>query len=161
MTSGRDIPFILTGVCVAGLLLGSCSPTVVNHGYRLDPSRVASIRPGVSSREEVLRTLGSPSATATFDAKRWYYISQREEHSSFYRQELVAQDVVAITFDPRGVVEEVEVRGLDQANQIDPSSDKTRTAGNELTLLQQIFGNIGRFNPTEGEAAPTGRGPGR
>lgn len=137
-------------VALAGAIalaqVAACSPTVTNHGYRLDPDTMAQIVPGVTSHEQVLRLLGSPSAVGTFDVERWYYISQRTEQMSFYQSEVVAQDVVTIEFDSRGIVQNVVQNDMGQALAVAPSPDKTKTMGNELTVLQQLLGNVGRFN---------------
>jgi outer membrane protein assembly factor BamE (lipoprotein component of BamABCDE complex) len=133
----------------AVLLLGSlaaCSPTVSNHGYRIDPDTLARIQPGITSREEVYRLLGSPSSVGTFDTERWYYISQRSEQMSFYQSEITEQDIVMVDFDAGGVVRDVTKQDKSMAMAIEPSPDKTRTMGNELSLVQQLLGNVGRFN---------------
>lgn len=126
--------------------VGACSPTVSNHGYRIDPDTLARVQPGVSSREEVYRLLGSPSSVGTFDTERWYYISQRSEQMSFYQSEIVEQDVITVDFDAGGVVRDVAKQDMSMAEAIEPSTDKTRTMGNEFSLLQQLLGNVGRFN---------------
>lgn len=145
----------LPGVLLAAA--SACSPTVTQYGHRLDNARLERIKPGVTSREEVARLLGSPSATGTFESRQWYYISQRTEQRSFYQQDLVAQDVVAITFDERGIVQRIDQRDLQQAQAVTPDPEKTRTLGNELTILEQFVGNVGRFNP---DTTP-GRRPGQ
>jgi outer membrane protein assembly factor BamE (lipoprotein component of BamABCDE complex) len=127
-------------------LAGACSPTVTNRGHRLDTDSLAEITPGVTSREEVYRLLGSPSATGTFDADRWYYISQRDEQMSFYQSEVTAQDVVLVDFDQGGIVKDVNRRDITAAREVEPSDEETRTLGNEFTLVEQFLGNVGRFN---------------
>jgi outer membrane protein assembly factor BamE (lipoprotein component of BamABCDE complex) len=145
---------LMTAAALA-MLVAACSPMVAKHGHRLEASDLERVRPGVTSREEVQRLLGSPSAVATFDANRWYYISQRTEQLTFYQKDIVAQDVVAITFDERGIVSDVETRDIQQANAVTPDPDKTRTLGNELTVVEQLIGNIGRFNSASGSGGPT------
>jgi outer membrane protein assembly factor BamE (lipoprotein component of BamABCDE complex) len=149
---------------LALLLLGAaaCAPTVSNHGYRIDPETLAQVRPGVTSREEVYRLLGSPSSVGTFDTERWYYISQRSEQMSFYQSEITAQDVVTIDFDAGGVVQDIGQQDMSMAQNIEPSTDKTRTMGNEFSLLQQLLGNVGRFNSgtdATGRSTTVGRQP--
>lgn len=131
---------------LAVTLVGACSPVITNHGHRLDPDVIAEIQPGVTSREEVFRLLGSPSSIGTFDSERWYYISQRTEELSFYQRELTEQDVLAVEFDAAGIVSDLGRRDLAQALAIEPAPERTETLGNELTLLQQLLGNVGRFN---------------
>jgi outer membrane protein assembly factor BamE (lipoprotein component of BamABCDE complex) len=144
------------------LLAGACAPTVTTHGYQPDPAAVASIRVGGTSREEVQRLLGSPSSVGTFDGDSWFYVSQRQETRSFYQSQLVQQDVVRIDFDANGIVSNITRRDLAEAQNIEPDPNRTRTMGNELTVLQQFVGNIGRFNPSQDGPAPSiqGRSPG-
>lgn len=129
------------------LQLGACSPNIATHGHRLDVAALAQVEPGRSSQRDVAQLLGSPSALATFDNHTWYYVSQRTETRSFYQESVVAQDVVAISFDDQGLVQRIDRHDLDEAVDVDPVDRETPTAGNELTILEQFLGNIGRFNP--------------
>lgn len=146
----RPIGVLLLLAALATVAVG-CSPTVRTHGNRLDEAAIAQIQPGATSRAEVERLLGSPSSLSTFDDSAWYYVSQRTETRSFYQSNVVGQDVVAIEFDERGVVQSVDRHGMEQARAIDPVSRTTRTAGNELTVLEQFIGNLGRFNLPQGQ----------
>jgi outer membrane protein assembly factor BamE (lipoprotein component of BamABCDE complex) len=119
---------------------------VQTHGYRLDPETLAQVEPGQTTREEVLQLLGSPSSVATFDRSTWYYITQRTERMSFYQDEVVAQDVVAIRFSDQGTVEDIGFRGIDDAEEVELVERETPTSGNELSVFEQFIGNIGRFN---------------
>ena len=53
---------------------------------------------------------------------------------------------MAIRFDGRGLVERVDRAGLDAAQAVVPAEETTPTRGNELTILEQVVSNIGRFN---------------
>jgi outer membrane protein assembly factor BamE (lipoprotein component of BamABCDE complex) len=141
-------PFHYLAVGLA-LLLGACSTTVETHGHRLDEDRVAQIRPGASSRGDVASLLGTPSALASFDDRTWYYVGRRIEEENFFDRDLEAQDVVRVRFDQFGIVEEVDRFEIADARAVDPVDDETPTGGNELSLVQQFIGNIGRFNPAE------------
>ena len=148
---------ILASLSAAACLCAAagCSPTVTNHGYRLDPDLIAQIRPGVTSRDQVARLLGSPSSVGTFGDQSWYYVTQRTEQVSFYQSKVADQRVVRIDFDPSGVVKDIDQRGLQEARNVAPAKDITPSTGNELTLLQQFIGNIGRFNSNTPEAGST------
>jgi outer membrane protein assembly factor BamE (lipoprotein component of BamABCDE complex) len=143
---------LITVLLGTALIGAACSPTVSNHGYRIDAETLAQIRPGVTSREEVYRLLGSPSSVGTFDDERWYYISQRSEQMSFYQSEITEQDIVTVDFDAGGMVRDVGRQDMSLAQAIEPSSDETRTMGNEFSLLQQLLGNVGRFNTDSTDA---------
>ena len=137
---------IWSGV-LAAIALVACVPQVSNHGYRLDEAALAQIEPGRTTRDQVLQMLGSPSALTTFDGSVWYYVSQRTERMSFYQEDVVNQDVVAIAFDDVGTVASVDRHGLEQAQEVSLVDRETPTAGSELTAFEQFIGNIGRFNP--------------
>jgi outer membrane protein assembly factor BamE (lipoprotein component of BamABCDE complex) len=136
-------------VAALGLLAGAaaCTSQISNHGHRLDAAALAQVEPGQSSQQDVIQLLGSPSSLATFDDRTWYYVSQRTESHTFYYRTVVAQDVVAIAFDDQGVVSRINRHDLNGAREIDVVDRETPTAGNELSVLEQLLGNIGRFNP--------------
>ena len=131
---------------IVPLLLAACSPTVTQHGHRILSEDLERITPGVTTQRDVLALLGSPSAQATFDRDRWYYVTQQSERTSFYQSELTQQDVIIISFRADGTVDTVGQRNIEQAQNVEPVQDRTRTLGNELTLVEQLLGNIGRFN---------------
>lgn len=132
--------------------LAACSPQVSQHGYTVDEAAVQRIVPGITPREEVARLLGSPSTLATFEDNRWYYVTQKQERLSFYQSEITEQSVLTIAFDDRGIVQDVRQVTMDEAMKIDPNSNVTPTLGNELTVIEQLIGNVGRFgDPVAGQ----------
>jgi len=139
---------------LAALALSACIPQVSNHGYRMDEAALVQVEPGRTSREQVLQLLGSPSSLTTFDGSVWYYVSQRTERMSFYQEEVVDQDVVAIAFDELGTVSHIERHGLDRAQEVSLVDRETPTSGSELSVFEQFIGNIGRFNPPTDADAP-------
>jgi outer membrane protein assembly factor BamE (lipoprotein component of BamABCDE complex) len=146
-------PFCVIAVLGAAVL-ASCTANVSTHGHALSESELAKIQPGITSREEVVRLLGSPSTVGTFEKERWFYVSQRNEVMSFYKADITQQDVVRIDFDASGIVSDVRMHGLEMAQAVEPDPNQTRTLGNELGVVQQLLGNIGRFN-TSPDGRPT------
>jgi outer membrane protein assembly factor BamE (lipoprotein component of BamABCDE complex) len=136
-------------VPVATFGLAACASSISTHGHRLDAAALAQIEPGQSSQDDVVQLLGSPSSLATFNDHTWYYVSQRTERHSFYHTTVVAQDVVAIEFDEQGTVSRIDRHDMNGAREVDLVSRETPTAGNEMSVLEQFLGNIGRFNPTD------------
>ncbi|MDP7652505.1 MAG: outer membrane protein assembly factor BamE [Rhodospirillales bacterium] len=128
------------------LMLTACAPRIETSGNLPDPERLAEISDGGFGREEVLEVLGSPSSVAALEGEVWYYISKRTETLAFFEPEVSDQQVVIIRFDEKGMVSKVETLGLEQARAIEPAERETPTAGNELTLFDQLIGNLGRFN---------------
>lgn len=70
---------VIIAVMLATSALSGCATSeVIHNGYVVDEQTLA-LAPVGSSREQVLLSLGSPSATATFDAEVFYYISQKRK----------------------------------------------------------------------------------
>ena len=151
-----DLPSAPLFLLVAGLLLGigvsACTPRAGTHGDPLVRDRVSSIVPGVHTRDDVAAILGSPSTNSPFDGEKWYYISSRTETFAFLPREELDRQVVVIAFDEGGRVRSVEQFGQERGQDVAIVRRETPTAGNELNLVQEFLGNIGRFNKNEGEA---------
>lgn len=146
-TRGRLKSTALAGL-LAGLghlLLGACSPDIQVNGNLPEAETVAEIRAGVHDREQVSGLLGSPSVVSTFNDRQWYYIGQRSTQFAFLNPDLLERRILVVSFDANGVVNDTRSYTLEDGRVIDPVSRITPTEGRELTLIQQLFGNVGRF----------------
>ena len=143
--------FILAAALAVATGAG-CTPRVDVRGNLPDPEAIAAIKVGTSSREQVEEALGSPSTSDPFGASTWFYISQQTTTTAFMPPEITERKVLAIGFDEKGVVNKLEAFGLADAREITPADGKTPSGGNEVTILQQFFANLGRFN----SGAPSG-----
>lgn len=134
------------GACVLTAAAAGCSSTVDTNGYVFREGDIAEIRPGAQTKEGVLQLLGTPSSRAAFDDDIWYYIGERNRHLAFFDPELMERQVLVVRFDDAGFVEGTEVLTKEDGSQVALVSRETPTAGHELTFLEQLLGNIGRFN---------------
>ena len=133
-------------VALAGAGLTACAPTVDQRGNLPEPENLAQIHPGTTTREQVAKILGTPSSTGVFDDKNWYYISRRTKRVAFFDPDVLDQQVYIVNFDATGVVRGVDHKNLKDGRDIDPAPGATPAPGRELTFLEQVLGNIGRFN---------------
>ncbi len=145
---------IITAMTV--LALSSCTSRKFVRGYTADQEMISSIRAQVDTRTSVKEMLGSPSSVATFDNNNWYYYSKRSESLAFFKEKITEMNIVAVRFDDDGYVTTVDNYTLDNRNNISPVGDTTPTHGRELSFLQELFGNIGRF----GAGGPSNVQPG-
>jgi outer membrane protein assembly factor BamE (lipoprotein component of BamABCDE complex) len=134
--------------------LPACSRVQNTMGYIVDETLVAEVKPGVDNRDSVMKTLGRPSFAGQFDDKTWYYVSRQTKQTAFFTPQPTQQSIIAVTFDAQGNVANVQRRGMEQVANIDPVDDKTPTLGRETGVLEDLFGNIGRFG--SGPAAAGG-----
>ena len=150
---------LLVATALFGVAATGCSPIVAVRGNMPDVEDIAVIRPGVDTRQDVIETLGSPSTLSTFEARTWFYIGQRTEQVAFFAPEVVDRSVFVVKFDSGGMVDETKLYTLHDGKVIDPVSRETPTEGRELTILQQIFGNLGRLPGALGDEGTNPGGP--
>jgi outer membrane protein assembly factor BamE (lipoprotein component of BamABCDE complex) len=160
----RTVPLLLAGVLLAPLALAGCENMVDQRGFAATPGSVDKIEIGAQSREDIVRLIGSPSAVATFNPNVWYYISQKQETFAFMKPKITEQKVMQLSFNDTGRLQAIKKYDLEDAENITMVSRITPTAGKELTILEQIMGNVGRFSaPGSSQnqgpiGAPTGSG---
>jgi outer membrane protein assembly factor BamE (lipoprotein component of BamABCDE complex) len=120
----------------------------------VDQAELSQLVPGTSTRADVLALLGTPSATGTFDGEHWYYISAITRALPGRASTIEDQRVVAIRFNEAGQVADIRTLGPEDGRDIAFASRTTPTPGTERTLLQQLFGNLGRLSPSAAAGAP-------
>jgi len=144
----------------------ACNPILRTHGYVPTNDKPQSVNPETDTKSSVLASLGNPSVKSTFDEQTeedvWYYISSVRQRYAYLRPQLEDRTVTAIHFNPDGQVTEVAEYGLEDGVPVNYEDRKTPTRGREISVLEQVFGTIGRL-PTDrlgGGGGPTGGGGG-
>jgi len=127
------------------LAVAACSANIAHRGYLAKPGAFAQVHEGMP-KSEVEGILGSPSTTASvnYQGDSYYYISSTTEQRAFLNPTEVERQVIAIRFDQNDQVANLGQYGLEDGKVIDINSRTTPTKGRELTILQQLFGNIGK-----------------
>lgn len=143
----RPITSLPTLALAAALALAgaACTPTIDQRGNLPHPELLAQIQPGKSTRDDVMAVLGTPSATMTYGGETWHYISAKTETTAFFEPVTLERKVVSVVFDDQGVVRELIDKGLDDGKDVQTVDRVTPTAGKELSILEQLLGNVGRF----------------
>ena len=148
----------LLAVLAAATLASACAPVVGRHGFQAIDVKPEDIVVGTDTRETVQTKLGSPSVTSTFENNIWYYVNQTTEKYTYNRPQVTQRSVTAITFDEASnVVTEVRTLGLDDGEQVAMNRRETPTRGRELTVIEQLLGNVGRGQLPNTEENDPGR----
>jgi outer membrane protein assembly factor BamE (lipoprotein component of BamABCDE complex) len=137
----------------------SCAPAVDQRGNLPNPDKLAEIHAGTTTKDEVAKILGTPSSVSVFNNdKLWYYISRRTSQTAFFEPDVLDQQVYIVSFDDQGVVKAVDHKALEDGKPITPVARATPAPGRELSFLEQLIGNLGKFNG--GETSKGGGGGG-
>ena len=96
-----------------------------------------------------------------FDENTRYYISTQRERVAFLRPRTSQRTITAVVFDDDNQVTDVLAYDETDGQVISYASKETPMRGRELSILEQLFGNIGAVAlPRTDEATPgnpTGR----
>ena len=130
-------------MCVA---LVACAPRLDTRGNLPDPDQLTKLKTGQHTRMQVAEILGSPSNISIFDQETWYYVSQQTETTAFFEPDVMTRQVLILRFDKGGKLAYVRTIGLDVGREVLPVERETPTSGNEITFIEQILGNLGKFN---------------
>lgn len=153
---------ILTASALGALALASaaCAPVIGNHGYQALDAAPADVAVGDDTKASVRDRLGTPSATSLFEGDDvWYYISQTTEKYTFNLPQVSQRSVTEIVFEGDKVAS-VRTLGLEDGRDVGMNRNETPTRGRELTILEQLLGNVGRGQlPRTDENAPGQRRP--
>jgi outer membrane protein assembly factor BamE (lipoprotein component of BamABCDE complex) len=158
----RTVSLGMFPLALAVVMLAACDNIADLRGFAPTPGTVDKLEVGTQSREDVQRLVGSPSSVATFNPNVWYYISEKQEYWGPSRPWISEQSVIQITFNESGRVQNIKYFDLKDAQNITMVARITPTSGKELTVLEQILGNVGKFSGPRQQGnpgAPTTGGP--
>lgn len=137
-------------LAIAGSL-ASCSPEVRTHGILLDSPSVQQVVIGQSTKKSVLDAFGPPSVTSLFGKQEtWLYVGSQQQQYAFYANEELKRSVVSVGFNSSGTVTDITESGLEDGEHVAIVTRKTPTSGNDMTIIEQLLGNIGKFGTPSG-----------
>ncbi len=136
---------ILT-ITVCTLVLVACSPTYKFHGYAPTEDELANVIVGADTRETVEEIIGKPSSSGVLEDGSWYYVSTKVEHKTYNAPKAIERQLVTISFNKSGVVENIERFGLEDGRVVALNRRVTDLPVKGPNALSQIIGNIGNLD---------------
>ena len=145
---GTFKPFSVAGLALIVVLgLSACAPTFRNHGYVPPEEDLAELVVGIDTRSTVEDLVGPPTSGGVLQGGDYFYIRSRVRTFGPRRPQVVERQVLAITFDQEGVLQNIERFGLEDGRVVALSRRVTTSGVEDTTFLRQLLGNIGRIGP--------------
>lgn len=141
--SVRRMMPVLCGLALLGSV--GCTPTERTHGHVWRGVTPDELVIGADTRESVLRKAGGPSVVGLSEGKPWIYISQRVRSRSAQTPVVGSRQVVVVKFSATGTVSSVEQYALADGRVVALTDRETPAGESDLNIVQQLLGNIGRF----------------
>ncbi|HQU04015.1 MAG TPA: outer membrane protein assembly factor BamE [Acidocella sp.] len=102
---------------------------------------------GTSLQADVQALLGPPTFHEEFNDNNWVYVSQITKMRIGQTEGVAQQQVVTLSFDNTGVLRKISKDGLKDRVDVAMDSATTPVPGGSASLVQQIIGGVGSYNP--------------
>ncbi len=133
-------------MALAALAVAGCVAQFRNHGYAPTDSELAEVLVGLDTRDSVIETFGPPTTGGVLEQGAVYYVESRWRLYGAFEPQIIDRQLVAISFDPEGVVSNVERFTLEDGRVIALSRRVTDDNVRDTTFIRQLLGNLGRID---------------
>lgn len=130
------------------LLLTSCLSHTEKRGYIFDFSDHEFVQEGITSKERLLRMMGSPTIISDFDQdEAWIYFSEDLNKVLFFKPDIVSRTILVIRFNQFDTVKKLEKIDLSAEEKTSEFySGFTEVKSQKEGFFKSIFGNIGKIS---------------
>jgi len=125
--------------------LNSCVSRVNKHGFMFDLSDQEQLKEEVSTKDFVLRAMGTPTIITDFDDdETWIYYSEDVRNFLFFKPKSVNREILSIKFN-RDTISQLQRYSLIDEEKINFASNYTEVKNHdEEGFFKSIFSNIGQ-----------------
>lgn len=135
-------------ICLLFLIaLASCISRTNKHGYMFDLSDHDQLKEEITTKDVVLRIMGSPTLVADFsDEETWIYFAEDVKSLLFFKPTIVSRTIISIKFNNNTIK---ELQRFDLSNQSDLkfAINYTEVKSNKIGFFKSILSNIGQVKP--------------
>jgi outer membrane protein assembly factor BamE (lipoprotein component of BamABCDE complex) len=133
------------------IMLMNCSGIITQHGFHNMTAMREWIKSNTILKSELQARFGPPSFVDTQgDIMSAYYVAFTKERFAFFEPEITERNIIALHFKKDAYQNYAEY-SLKDGQDIVITSEKTPTYGKDLSVIQQILSNVGRFNNGVGQ----------
>ena len=137
-------------VLASALALAGCQYVQAarySRGNMAQEYQYSQLIPGTSTKADATSLLGSPTSHDTFDDNTWLYIGELTQPVIASYPAIDRQQVIVLRFDNGGTLRALRKLTGKDAVRVAMAGGSTPSPGSEATILQQVIGNVGRYNP--------------
>lgn len=137
---------IYTSFLSAFLILGGCGLETYQSGDLPSQKRLNMIKPGYE-KSKVIDLLGEPIFSNKIGEQDFFVYSRiKKKNMAFLEPKETERDLYVVSFNSKGVVQNMQHLTLNDANKISYDESETKVTGKELTITEQLIKNFGRYD---------------
>ena len=129
------------------LIVTNCSfkPVVKHHGVPFLEKKQGSLIVNKSNKNDIKKTLGSPSTTSKFDNDIWIYIERKQTQSKLKnlgRMKIFKNDVLVLEIDKYGILKKKEFYNKDDMENIKIVEATTEAGFKKSTFVYNFMSSM-------------------
>ena len=129
------------------LIVTNCSfkPVVKHHGVPFLEKKQGSLIVNKSNKNDIKKTLGSPSTTSKFDNDIWIYIERKQTQSKLKnlgRMKIFKNDILVLEIDKYGILKKKEFYNKDDMKNIKMVKSTTENGFRRDTFVYDFMSSM-------------------
>ena len=127
--------------------LCSCIKNTERHGYLFELSDYQILQEGITSKERVIKIMGSPTIISTLTPdESWIYYSEDVESILFFLPDVTDRKILSLKFDETQTLRKIENFDLrDEDKNLKFFPDYTQVGSNKIGFFKSLFSNVGQI----------------
>jgi len=128
------------------IALNACVSKVDKRGYMFDMSDHNLLQEGITSKERVLKIMGSPTLISDLDSdEAWIYYAEDLKRLLFFKPDVISRDVLVVRFNEVGTIRELSRIDLNnEEKQLQFAANFTNVESRKIGFLKSLFSNVGQ-----------------
>ena len=129
------------------LIVANCSlkKVVKHHGVPFLEKKQATLIINKSNKNDIIKTLGSPSTKSKFDNDLWIYIERKQTQSKLKnlgRMKIFKNDVLVLEIDKYGILKKKNFYNKDDMENIKTVDAKTETGFKKNSFIYDFMSSM-------------------
>lgn len=135
-------------IIILAFVTSSCISRVDKHGFMFEFSDHELLQEGVTTKERVLKMMGSPTLVSEFDDQEsWIYFSEDIKNFLFFKPKVVQRKILLLRFKDDAISTLKTFDLSDESKNLKFVSEFTVVDSHKTGFFKSIFSNVGQIKP--------------
>ena len=129
------------------LLIPNCTTNKVsnNHGFISLQAKFDKITINKTNKNDILKIIGPPSSTSTFNDNKWFYIQSKKTNQSLFKlgiKKIEKNSILIVTFNNKGILSEKKILDINDMNNVKYVKDITEKEYQQNNTVYKILSSL-------------------
>ena len=135
-------------IIILAFVTSSCISRVDKHGFMFEFSDHELLQEGVTTKERVLKMMGSPTLVSEFDDQEsWIYFSEDIKNFLFFKPKVAQRKILLLRFKDDAISTLKTFDLSNESKNLKFVSEFTVVDSHKTGFFKSIFSNVGQIKP--------------